>query len=288
MEKAFFAQDDNENKTNFNNFLFNSQQSNIGKLFLCESREDNSTRLFIHTFSWFKNALTKDGWWNIFSITKTPTKKGFYICKLTKTKIDKNEYLNFIMEPVKYLGEFVNEESPAWDVFFKTGKFARDYYSVHYTIRFNTDNLFKLYEKELDEFLQKGLGKEESSYIMFYQFFLNKFLADEISLKEIEKALNEKYDIEKLAEDIISALKGKNSKFEEYPLLLKKIPKDNFQDCYTTENVISYLQRKSYEYDSLNLGTENNILKRTESVLQYWDDFHKAQKAAKKARKNNK
>jgi len=78
-------------------------KTEIGKFILCEAREDNTTRLFIHQFSSLSSILTKDGWWDTFTVTEIPCNKGFYLCMIQDFKIDRNDFLNCIVYPSKYL-----------------------------------------------------------------------------------------------------------------------------------------------------------------------------------------
>ena len=50
-----------------------------------------------------------------------------------------------------------------------------------------------------------------------------------------------------------------------------------------------YLKRKNHEYTNLNLGSETELLRRVEAVLEYWEEKKSKEKEAKKlARKQRK
>jgi hypothetical protein len=250
-------------------------KTEVNKFVLCEARDDNATRLFIHKFNKFSSSLTKDGWWDTFAISIQPCKKGFYLCNIMKFKLDKNDYLNMIVKPSKFLGENIDEDSAAWEYLFYSGKFSKEYKGSQRRERFNTTNLYKLYNKSL----------EESEYDSIEIFIFDSFIIGYITLDDIANALNEKYEIEKLAEDINKNIEKYS---EEYPLLIKKLPKEESPFgtlVYTTTCTIDFLNDNSYKYDQLKLGDEENILNRVEEVMKYWNNIHNAQKEERKKAK---
>jgi len=249
-------------------------ETEIGKFILCEAREDNTTRLFIHQFNSWSSVFTKNGWWDTFTVTNQPCKKGFYLCKIQDFKIDRNEYLNCIVFPNKYLGDTINEDLIGWDYLFYCKKLSKEYTSQHYRSRFNIGNLYNVYKNEF----------ENSGYSNIDSFIFAEFMKDKISIEDISIALEEKYDIEKLAEDINNNIKKYSDK---YPLLVKKLPKEDIlgYDVYTVRNTVNYLEIKSMDYDRLKLGEEFNMLVRVEAVLQYWDKINKERKLKEKENK---
>ena len=249
-------------------------KTEIGKFILCEAREDNVTRLFIHQFSSLSSVLTKDGWWDTFTLTEIPCKKGFYLCSIQDFRIDRNDFLNCIVYPSKYLGDSINEDLIGWDYLFYCGKLSREYISKHYRVRFNIDNLYKMYKIEF----------ENSGYRDIDSFLFAEFIFDKITIEDISVALEEKYDIEKLAEEINNNI-HKHS--EKYPLLIKKLPKENVlgYNMYTVRNTSHYLVIKSSDYNRLKLGKESDILVRVEAVLQHWDRINKERKQKEKEKK---
>jgi len=247
-------------------------ETEIGKFVLCQAKEDNITRLFIHQFSKWMSAFTKEGWWDTFTICEKSCVKGFYLCQIEEFKIDKNGYLNMVVYPNKFIGEVIDEDAIAWDYLHMTNKFADKYKSQHWRARFNFANLNNIFNERF----------EASGYSNMENFIFAGFIQGEITLEEISDALEEKYEIEKLAEDINGNLKKYS---EKYPLLVKKLPKDESWGMYMTRCTVNYLQDKSYEYDRLKLGNENNILNQVEEVFKYWEEVHKVQKEKKKAEK---
>ena len=122
---------------------------------------------------------------------------------------------------------------------------------------------------------------------------MEKFLAGDLTLADIDKALDEKDDLEKLADDLNLNLRrygisDKNRYMTDYPLLVKKLPMED-QGYYTADCTMRYLKRKNDEYTHLNLGSETELLRRVERVLEYWEEKKVKDKEAKKlARKQRK
>ncbi len=251
-------------------------ESETGRYVLCEAKEDNTTRLFIHQFNRWVSVLTKEGWWDTFTLSKNPCKKGFYLCKIEEFRFDRNGYINMIVLPSKYLGESVDEDSIGWDYLASSGKLASHYKSRNCRERFNVVQLERVFAERF----------ESSGYKYMTEFIFAAFIADKITLDELASALEEKYDIEKFAEEINRNLKNYE---EKYPLFVKKLPViENYygyRNVRTTESTIEFLERKSREYYELKLGSETDMLAQVEAVLKYWVDFHKAKKAEKKASK---
>ena len=246
-------------------------KTEIGKFILCEAREDNITRLFIHKFNSWSSVMTKNGWWDTFTISVEPCKKGFYLCMIQDFRIDRNGFLNCIVFPSKYLGNFINEDLIGWDYLFYCRKLSKEYISQHYRTRFNIDNLNQIYKVKF----------EDSGYPNMESFIFSEFMLGKITLDEISVALKEKYDIEKLAEDI-----NKNTQkySEKYPLLIKKLPKEDVfgYNMHTVKTTVNFLEIKCMDYDRLKLGKESDVLVCVEAVLQYWDKIKKEQKQRKK------
>lgn len=261
-----------------------------GKLVLCYSKNDGDTRIFVHRFSEYANATTKDGWWDTFTISTNPCKKGFHICRINSFRIDRNGYLNNIVTSIGFIGENVDEESIAWDLFFSSGLFCSEYKTHHYALRYNSEYLFSLYKEQIEEriSIQKQLfGDDVSEWQERYLFFLFSFIEGKITLSEIEAALNEKDNIEKLADDLKDNIIYHHfDKYDEYPLIVSKISSN--EDFRSYNAIEHWIRRKDIEYDTLKLGDETNILSRIEAVLEYWESEKKRKKEEKKAKRKEK
>lgn len=273
----------------------------IGMLILCEAKEEQTTRLYINQFSRVDNILMKDGWWNTFTISDSPCKEiGYYMCEIKNFRVDRNGFLNMIVTIRNYLGTEVDVDSDSWKYFFRSGLFTQRYSGrfSHTKTRFNVEALHELFKTEIDQIICKERERLDGDYIcadsMIAKYFLDKYLNGEITLSEIDRALDEKTDLEKLADDLTFQVSrygttAKNKYAEKYPLLVKKLPCDTglFEGYYTTECTLRYLERKHYEYLKLKLGTEENLLNQVEAVLQYWVDVKKREKEERKKNRKN-
>lgn len=247
--------------------------------------------------------LKKDGWWDTFTVSNSPCKeKGYYLCEIQSFRLDRNRFLNMIVSPKYYIGIDADADSDAWDYFFTSGLFTHHYRSSSINrTRFNVDSLHKLYRDDIHNIIATEKERHGDDYICadkkIAEFILKRFIAGDITLKDIEKALDEKDDLEKLADDLNLNLERystseKNRYVEDYPLLVKKLPVEDrgiLKGYYTVDCTMRYLKRKSYEYTHLNLGNETEPLRRVEAVLQYWVDIKMMEKEEKKKkRKENK
>ena len=139
-----------------------------GKMILCESKEEESTRLFIHQFNSLMSCLTKDGWWDTFTVSKEACNKGFYLCEIDSFRIDKNGYLNVVVLPKKFLGEIIDEDNLAWDFFFRTNLFCSKYAISKNKERFNIDYLYGKFESEFSSIIEEDKKKYDKIIIIFF------------------------------------------------------------------------------------------------------------------------
>ena len=253
-----------------------------GKFIFAEAREDNATRLFIHQLDEFADVLGKKGWWDTFTISEKSCKKGIHLCKVMKVTTDKEGYLMLIVSPYKFLGETIDETSPAWDYFFLADIFAKDYVSNEHAFHWNEEAIVKKFESLFEE--KKSLQKEQTFFGQFFRatVLFEEWLNDNITLDDIANALNEKLPMEVLAEDLF-----KNRKIWEqsHPRLVSKLPiKDGFLRLSDIEN---FLQRKQWEYeDLLKEGVVNpkeHLFDQIEEICIFREKEKEMKKAAKKA-----
>lgn len=279
------------------------KQCEIGRLVVCDARKENSTRMYIHRLSRIDDIFMKDGWWDTFTISEKPCRKtGYYLCRIKEFRIDRNGYLNMVVIPLHYLGTDIDMDSDAWKYFGNRGFFTNYYQSIgYYRTRYNVAALHNLFEEDIAKIEKNEKERLGDDYICadkeIAEFILEKFIAGDITLKDIDKALDEKDDLEKLADDLNLNLERygtneKNRYAEDYPLLVKKLPVEDhgiLKGYYTADCTMRYLKRKSYEYTHLNLGSETELLRRVEAVLEYWAEKKSKEKEAKKiARKQRK
>lgn len=272
------------------------KQCEIGRLVVCDARKENSTRMYIHRLSRIDDIFMKDGWWDTFTISEKPCRKtGYYLCRIKEFRIDRNGYLNMVVIPLHHLGTDIDMDSDAWKYFGNRGFFTNYYQSIgYYRTRYNVAALHNLFEEDIAKIEKNEKERLGDDYICadkeIAEFILEKFIAGDITLKDIDKALDEKDDLEKLADDLNLNLERygtneKNRYAEDYPLLVKKLPVEDhgiLKGYYTADCTMRYLKRKSYEYTHLNLGSETELLRRVEAVLEYWAEKKSKEKEAKK------
>lgn len=275
------------------------KQCEIGRLVVCDAHEVNSTRMYIHRLSRIDDIFMKDGWWDTFTISeKACSDTGYYLCRIKEFRIDRNGYLNMVVIPLHYLGADIDMDSDAWKYFSNRGLLTNYYQSKgYYRTRYNIPALHQLFAEDITRIERHEKERLGDNYICadkkIAEFIMEKFLAGDLTLADIDKALDEKDDLEKLADDLNLNLRrygisDKNRYTTDYPLLVKKLPMED-QGYYTADCTMRYLKRKNDEYTHLNLGSETELLRRVERVLEYWEEKKVKDKEAKKlARKQRK
>lgn len=279
------------------------KQCEIGRLVVCDAREVNTTRMYIHRLDSLDDVLKKDGWWDTFTISeKTCIETGYYLCRIKDFRIDRNGFLNMVVMPLHNLGTDIDMDSDAWKYFGSNGLFTNHYRAKGgYHTRYNVPALHQLFAEDIARIKRHEKERLGDNYICadkkIAEFIMEKFLAGDITLADIDTALDEKDDLEKLADDLNLNLKRfalgeKNGYAKDYPLLAKKLPQEDqgiLKGYYTTDCTMRYLKRKNHEYTHLNLGNETELLKRVEAVLEYWEEKKAKEKEAKRlARKQRK
>lgn len=222
-----------------------------GRYLIAEVRDEVATRMFIRSVdNWMKDGMKKSGWWNTFCLTpdRRPVRKGLYLCEIKRYRVDRNGYLNVIVNPVSKLPRlkmrFVFERedgtwsSPAIELMFAgCRRFLPEY-------NFNSDG-----EHNLAEFLARYPKYKGMKYRDMADTVLRDWLAEEISLEEIEAALNEPTAFERLVKKVqVAVAKGKAAEtFPRHPLFAGKISrKENSASHLLGAGYIGYDEVKNY------------------------------------------
>ncbi len=294
----FFAETELDIPQNKATVIWNNCH-NIGKYLICESRENDSTRLFIRNVTnTLIDAFEKKGWWNTFTTTKTKTPKGIWLSKVVEYRLDRNGFLNLEVETVlpmdgiKFQKLFQSDNgtwnSIAWwlmmvcsDVFLKEYDFQRySFYEPNY------DALVERFP-DANGLSEKGMGK----------LMLFKYLRNETTLEEIEECLNKPTDWENFVKEIQNSVaNGTLDKFygEKYPVFASKIRGNVITGDYIYRDTVErYLKRQLRQCEDLVRdnkieAVEGNWLDKIETVLQYRKSLKDAEKAAKKEKRKKK
>ena len=250
-----------------------ANKSDVGRFAICECRNDGDTRLYIHRFDFLDRTFNKDGWWDTFTIASKPCKKGFHFVQIDAFVLDKTSYLNMRVTPMLHLGETVNDTSSVWLFFMHVGVLATSYHL--YTVdndRCNMEALFTRY-------------CPGDSLVVAGKAITERFLNCSLSFSEIEAALEEHTDNEKVVEAIAQNPASFN---DSHPLVMAKIMK------MSREKAQAFLEDRAEQFDhlvheeKLSDIEDGNILDKTETLLAYYKGEHKKQKAAKTAAKKEK
>lgn len=253
------------------------------------AKEDETTRVFLKRLCPMTDVVGKDGWWDYFTISKTPCKKGYWLAIVDSAKVDLNGYLNVCVTPEHFIGdeESLCEHSTAWEYFSKHGMFsslisARDYGP------FNIDELETLLIERA--IISHEWRRENLPFVTFMAWKDGK-----ISIREIEKAIDtpiphRKSDAELAADKILLD----EATREKYPNLVAKIEKHSWK----TNAVIDHLYAMGGAYWRLleqkvieEINNDDMVilfLERAECINKYYANKKALEKAARKAARKNK
>lgn len=274
---------------------------NVGKYLICESREDDSTRLFIRNVTHaLVDAYKKEGWWNTFTVTKTKTPKGLWLSKVIEYRLDRNGFLNLEVETimpvdnVKFHNLFsFKSDNGTWNgigwwlMMVKSNIFLKEYdfpiYSFHEP---NYDALIERFPEA------SGLRQDEIGKVMLF-----KYLRNETTLEEIEECLNKHTDWEELVINVQKAVANHTLDIlygYQYPIFAEKVSINVIKDgMISITDVDSYLKRQLEYYNQLVNNqkiepVDGGWLNMIEAALQYRKSLNDIKKEMKKAARKEK
>lgn len=276
-----------------------------GKYLLCEARKDGATRLFIrNTTNSFADTLNKSGWWDTFTVTKTPVHKGIWLCRINHMRNDRKGYLNQEVETVlpindvKFhtLFDFSSTNgtwnSVAWWLMIVCSNLFLDKYNFETTSRNpNIEALREAFPEDL---------KETVSYKEVGKIMLFKYLRNEVTLEKIEECLNTPTEWESFVIEVQTAVARHTveEKFSKsYPLFAKKVRNNTVDEgdlFVRRDNVESYLIRQLDSYYMLvktgKLPVVNDLswLDQIEAVLKYRKALKDEEKRIKREQRKQK
>lgn len=231
-----------------------SEVQEIGR-YVIGNVTDDTNRVFIDRISRYYSATTRDGWWDVFSLSEsTPSiGKGRYVFSISRFTEDKDGYPIVILKeviPINLSDEAVICMAINSRKFIST---YRDYFS-------KLELAFKNYDAVS-------------------------------SIDVFEKIMNGTFD----EKEFLNLLNSKTPDEIDIDLLIK-IRHDQSHPLYAKINrmgfsrsaFIDYIYRIRERYNTLNLGSEEDIVTKAIAVEKYYNDLHKAAKEKKKMERKNK
>ncbi|MCM1222144.1 MAG: hypothetical protein NC548_47505 [Lachnospiraceae bacterium] len=318
-------------KDHFLNYF--GYKDDIGKLIFANAKpnekEATTTRMFIESFDAYMKESTKNGWWDTFTVSDIACESGTYICKIIDCKVAKNGYPMFIVHPIKkYTGNdlFTVEDIKnsavsslnmryiaVMDVFGSSRLFSNMYWELwcHREDDFYHCNYNGILTKYMNKWIElksrtdvdiTTTADDKLAGIVAVELFLN----GDLTIDDINEALQSKYHYQLYVEDIFDNL---DKYAEEYPLFINKLikkyhtekdfymkHKDDLSYQYTLDNIESdidswicyqsaiysrYVREGKIPYtEELRDDNIDTQMARCEKVFQY-------QKMSKKKRKKN-
>ena len=170
--------------------------SKEGKLIVAKAKTDNDTRLFVRSLNPYTDLRAKEGWWNTFTITKTPCSAGTYICQIVDVRADKDGYPIFVAAPILSIDENMLLSDEMMYVFGLSTLFTEEY--IEYFKGFNVLH----FNKQVETF-----GKIDDSEFLNYNVAaaakcVDLFLTAKVTKEEIIAWLHEPTE-EDLQKEII-------------------------------------------------------------------------------------
>lgn len=272
---------------------------------ICESRKGYECgRMFIRVMTdSFLDALKKAGWWNVFTLSKYPVSYGLWLCKVQTYRVDHNGYLNMVVDPMVEFPKMkwenlANRHSEIWEskainfMFGGERRFLPGYEFKQYGRANNVSELKKRYPK---------YGTKSRNELRDAVLF--DWLRGDITIDEIEDALNEFTDYEKFIRRVQTAVANGTVKeeFPEYPLFAEKIVRsENSTSRLLGKGFIGFNEVK--DYIDRNVMSYNDLVKeqklvpvesddpldKIEAVLIYRKNLKALEKEAKKAARKKK
>lgn len=262
----------------------------VGKYVIVEAREDNTTRLFIKSTNDITNARTKDGWWNTFSICKSPCNKGFYIGEVSELRHDKYGYPIFVIQIKCSIDDDFMSHEPFVHVVAMSHLFLNEFDNLD--SRNNYDALIELGVKH---------GYDGGCNIInLSKYLMELFMDSKISIKDIDNAANTatQYDIN--CQKITDFFNNGDNR-SKYPLLFAKKDKESFSNALKYNS--KYASEDAYWFMSDIVSSANSAVDKgfipamedsecyqdfIERYLHFNQERKKANKAAKTAAKKAK
>lgn len=248
-------------------------------------KNDGDTRLFIRSLDKRTDEAKKEGWWNTFTVSREPLRKGLYICRITDVHRDTNGYPFFFVETVKEIDEEILSSDEMMTFFGVSDIFAE--YNPH-TNGYNFDRLIavaSILDRTIDTYYGSYIFTEVAKVVRLY-------LCGAIDSRTIIDCLNTPTDdqvLEKiLMEKIEDLIHNKDQYRSVYPLLISKLEKIQYQS--QARDIIEDL---FWKYDTaLSRGRMEKVdgdwFPKIEAYLKFDQERKAANKAAKTAAKKAK
>ena len=160
--------------------------------------------------------MRKNGWWDTFTISETPCKKGITLCSIREFTQDKTGYLMLIVVPVKHLGLTIDEQSAAWDYLYRSGNFSSQYMNHSHANRWNEEALNEkfadLFKSEKEIFLNNPIMKKY--YLGLMNIKTIYLMKQNIQLKELQQSLYLIIEIKPLLQVYLMVLQNQEKQLD--------------------------------------------------------------------------
>lgn len=278
--------------------ILQSYQKSVGQYIFCRAREDWTTRLFVDGMCDATNLITKDGWWDVFTVVdrSKPQMRGLYICKILDYHFDKIGFINSKVEPVKAI---TDEDLASGNEFlrlFHMTEYFPEYYRLDLAkiTRYNIDALYEAYDKEYQEYIRTRNitlrpTDRASKHHYFAKMIFEMLIMGGITIPRINELLRTMFPMEVLAEDIANRYETYYK--ENYPTFYGEIKRKQIP-LWNRREVVYYLEDRSLQFGKMassgKLEYVDDIIRQVELIREYYLKVREEEKKAKREARRKK
>lgn len=272
-------------------YAFSTYSNNKGKYVIGTVRGDNDSRIFLKSLNPLEDHQTKNGWWNVFSISNKPVDRGTYIFTITDVTPDKDGYPIYRCQRVKKINDTDVLNLDILACFNVSGLFSESWAgSLNYlNYRYANEQFEKMKKDGNDIIVSKYDGIDDNINKCYYPAILcgintvRLFIDGQFDMNNIVKWLNEPSDYEKDRQEKLNSLKG----MSKCPHLLKVCEKRGTAPLLNSYTNLEIAGDYWLKYDELIckniIEPVEGWLNQCEAAAKYWEEFYAAKRASEKA-----
>lgn len=270
-------------------------QDIIGNFIAVKCRHDGDTRVFIYNEG-INDELSKDGWFNTFTISDEPMKKGIWIVKFKEAVYDVNWHLNFHVHPRKFIGDteervFANK---GWQYF--ADKNILNMVNTGLCVNSNEFAVFEQFGTELEFDMgdrKDTMFKYNTCYKDVFPLRLFNMVLDDtnpINIEMVGDAYNTQLDCDAAKDMIINIHNNQNvlypgitsTKMDTLIMIISDVIIDNYYA--TCEDIIEMVEDKCAK----RLSDKENAKQKKSETKKMMSSYHKEIKKIAAAHLNKK
>lgn len=218
---------------------FDHYKEQTGKLMIATARNSGDTRLYARSIDLVEDKEKKEGWWNTFTITKTPCEKGTFIVEIKNVRPDKDGYPIFEVEVLSPISEDVTNSNLIALVFYCSHKFTERCNAgmLHNHNVVCAYNNIKTFTEKERYYSTKDVAAD----------LVDLLIAGKIEYTDVEKWLTEPTEAEKRKQRFEVAMLNFFECINKKPIVEEPTFNDNTPTWFRDMATDAYNQRKANE-----------------------------------------